>query len=149
MIRRRKALSYIALLGVIILGLMNLWVELHVEITTGDNNSDELVKQLMNALPINNNCDRTTSTDSPSDDFQPRDDKLPQKCKIPVLDPYHPDIKKSIKRWTVPECRYPDLSEVTDDGLLQASFYNLHKNLFPSHLANACKKMDFIYFLNS
>lgn len=50
-----------------------------------------------------------------------RDDKLPQKCKIPVLDPYHPDVKPFIKRWSVPDCKYPELSEVTDDGLLRVS----------------------------
>ena len=50
-----------------------------------------------------------------------RDDALPQKCKIPVLDPYHPDVKPFIKRWSVPDCKYPELSEVTDDGLLRVS----------------------------
>ena len=46
---------------------------------------------------------------------------LPQKCKIPVLDPYHPDVKPFIKTWSVPDCDYPQLSEVTDEGYLQVS----------------------------
>ena len=54
---------------------------------------------------------------------------LPQKCKIPVLDPYHPDVKPFIKRWSVPDCPYPELSEVTDDGVLRV------------------KRVDIIYFV--
>ena len=50
-----------------------------------------------------------------------RDNELPQKCKIPILDPYHPDVKPFIKRWSIPDCKYPELSEVTDDGLLRVS----------------------------
>ena len=50
--------------------------------------------------------------------------RRPQKCKIPVLDPYHPDVKPFIKRWRVPECTYPELSEVTDQGVLKVSFFS-------------------------
>ena len=46
---------------------------------------------------------------------------LPQKCKIPVLDPYHPDVKPFYKTWSVPDCDYPQLSEVTDEGYLQVN----------------------------
>ena len=46
---------------------------------------------------------------------------LPQKCKIPLLDPYHPDVKPFYKTWSVPDCDYPQLSEVTDEGYLQVN----------------------------
>ena len=45
--------------------------------------------------------------------------RKPQKCKIPILDPYHPEVKPFIKKVSAPECDYPKLTEVTDDGILQ------------------------------
>ena len=45
----------------------------------------------------------------------------PQKCKIPALDPYHPDVKPHIRRFTSPTCNHPKLTEVTDDGFLKVN----------------------------
>ena len=124
MIRRKTALCYIGIMGVMFtaLTLMNLWMQIKDDIKSRNTNG-VIVKQILNFLPIKINKNITTAEISFDEFLQQRGNVLPQKCKIPVLDPYHPDIKSSIKRWTVPECRYPGLSEVTDDGLLQVSFY--------------------------
>jgi len=47
------------------------------------------------------------------------DASRPQKCKIPKLDPYHPDVKPFIHTVTAPTCDYPKLTYVTDDGFLK------------------------------
>ena len=43
----------------------------------------------------------------------------PQVCKIPVLNPFHPDITK-FREYTPnkPHCTYKFFSDVTDDGVL-------------------------------
>ena len=59
-------------------------------------------------------------------EFLPR---KPQKCKIPILDPYHPEVKPFIKKVSASECDYPKLTEVTDDGILQVRIYLKISNL--------------------
>ena len=107
------------------LTLMNLWMQIKDDIKSRNTNG-VIVKQILNFLPIKINKNITTAEISFDEFLQQRGNELPQKCKIPVLDPHHPEImssikKSKVKRKIIPECRYPDLSEVTDDGLLQVS----------------------------
>eukprot|EP00111_Clytia_hemisphaerica_P011514 TCONS_00033798-protein len=53
---------------------------------------------------------------------------LPQKCKIPLLDPCHPDVRPHIRRFTSSTCSHPKLTAVTDDGILKVK--DLEKVLF-------------------
>ena len=66
-------------------------------------------------LPLHSS---TTKTPHSTTSLPPKE-KAPQKCKIPVLDPYHPDIKKFMKHFTAPNCDYPQLTYVTDNGVLK------------------------------
>ena len=99
------------------------WIEFNKEDITSYNATTEHV-QIFDVFPIILNKYNVTTT---NDFRQHRGNReLPQKCKIPVLDPHHPEImssikKSKVKRKIISECRYPDLSEVTDDGLLQVS----------------------------
>ena len=49
----------------------------------------------------------------------PDEASRPQKCKIPVLDPYHPDVKSFYRTMSAATCDYPQLTYVTDDGFLK------------------------------
>lgn len=97
------------------------WIEFNKEDITSYNATTEHV-QIFDVFPIILNKYNITTTKNFRQHRENRE--LPQKCKVPVLDPYHPEImssikKSKVKRKIIPECRYPDLSEVTDDGLLQ------------------------------
>ena len=131
---RRKFL-YVFLVSVIflltILSMMTPWSDRpHVKNELTLSNKIELVKQVLDSLSFELKQDNQTKTIDEVELAKKlkilhrrhvRDDKLPQICKIPVLDPYHPDVKPFIKRWSIPDCKYPELSEVTDDGLLRVS----------------------------
>ena len=56
--------------------------------------------------------DKTTNTSSL---------ELPQKCIIPKLDPFHPDVKPFIAYFKKPSCDYPQLTRVSDEGFLQVA----------------------------
>eukprot|EP00111_Clytia_hemisphaerica_P002409 TCONS_00006894-protein len=77
----------------------------------------EKAVKYINSMGINNATIQITSN-SKNEDFSKFHD-LPQKCKVPTLDPYHPEVKPFMRTYTAATCDYPKLTEVTDDGILQ------------------------------
>lgn len=81
---------------------------------SSNTNKDGVVNPNKVEAKTNKDIDATIITTS-----SPRTTKKRQVCKIPVLNPFHPDITKfgrySPKK---PHCTYQWFSDVTDDGIL-------------------------------
>ena len=121
MLRRKYALASLSLIGVvfILLTMMNLWKGQLQEYNTFGNQKMYLVERILKVKLVSNDAFSDLTEHGNFTAFH----GLPQKCKIPVLDPYHPDVKPFYKTWSVPDCDYPQLSEVTDEGYLQVRHF--------------------------
>jgi len=105
-------LAFTVILNIILVGLTylsikskSLWPIIELSAYASINLPNKLPQSLTNIEKMNRQTDRTTA-------------KKSQKCKIPVLDPYHPDIRPFIEHKTAPTCDYPQLTQVTDEGFL-------------------------------
>ena len=90
--------------------------------------------KFISSMGTSNTSIRITSSNSKDEAIHIKEDfskfhGLPQKCKVPTLEPYHPDVKPFMRTLSAGTCDYPKLTEVTDDGILQVRIYLKISNL--------------------
>ena len=135
-LRRRYAFCTVSLIGLVFVSVtfVNIWSDHFENDTMNSHLKLQLLERMLNTVnraresigkPFlelrESNGSKIVNDEklSEKDLKLPDYSKSPQKCKIPSLDPYHPDVKPFVQTIQGRECDYPKLTEVTDDGILQ------------------------------